>query len=41
MEIENENKYMDYRFIMPTSNICERLFSVVGHALTDRRKVLI
>lgn len=32
--------YMDSRFLLPTSNICERLFSKAGHVLTDRRKGL-
>ncbi len=36
---EKENRcYIDTRFLLPTSNICERLFSVAGHALGDRRK---
>lgn len=35
-----ENKYMDTRFVLPTSNICERLFSKAGHVLNDRRKAL-
>ena len=30
--------YMDLRFIVPTSNLCERLFSRAGYALGDRRK---
>ena len=31
-------QYMDSRFLIPTSNICERLFSRVGYALPSRRK---
>ena len=31
-------KYMDLRFIALMSNICERLFSVAGYALSDRRQ---
>ncbi len=33
----NREKYMDTRFILPTSNVFERLFSVAGYALGDRR----
>lgn len=36
-----EDHYMDTRFIIPTSNICERLFSKTGYALSDRRKRLL
>ncbi len=32
------NEYMDTRFLLPTSIICERLFSKAGFALNDRRK---
>ncbi len=36
---EQENScYIDTRFLLPTSNICERLFLVAGHALGERRK---
>lgn len=34
----NGVKYIDLSFIVPTSNICERLFSIAGFALTDRRQ---
>lgn len=34
---ENGALYMDTHFLLPTSNICERLFSKAGHALSDRR----
>ena len=30
--------YGDIRFILSTSNICERLFSTAGYVLNDRRK---
>ena len=30
-------RFLDSRFILPTSNICERLFSKVGNALNDRQ----
>ncbi|KAH9102731.1 hypothetical protein AeMF1_020740 [Aphanomyces euteiches] len=30
--------YIDCRFIRPTSNICERFFSLAKYALTDRRR---
>ena len=29
--------YMDTRFLLPTSNVCERLFSIAGYSLNDRR----
>ena len=32
---------MDLRFIRPTSNMCERLFSVAVYALNDRRKSVL
>ncbi len=35
------NGYMDTRFILPTSNICTRLFSKAGYALHDRRKGIL
>lgn len=35
---DSESKYVDLRYLFPTSNICERLFSKVGCALTERRK---
>lgn len=34
-------KYFDLCFILPTSNIVERLFSTVGFALNYRRRVLL
>ena len=30
-------QYMDTRFLLPTSNLCEHLFSVAGYALGERR----
>lgn len=33
--------YSDTRFIVPTSNVCERFFSTAGHALSDRRKSIL
>ena len=32
--------FVDTRFLLPTSNLCERLFSKAGYALTCRRKKL-
>ncbi len=29
---------MDLRFLLPTSNACERLFSRAGYVLGDRRQ---
>lgn len=34
------HKYMDTRFVLATSNICERLFSRMGYTMTDRRRGL-
>ncbi len=31
-------KYMDLRFVVPTSNMCERVFSISEYALDDRRR---
>ena len=33
--------YLDTRFLLPTSNIFERFFSISGFALTNRRKGLL
>ncbi len=33
--------YVDTRFVVPTSNMCERLFSVAGWALNGRRKRIL
>lgn len=33
-------KYIDTRFVLATSNVCERLFSRIGHVFTDRRNRL-
>ncbi len=37
LEMRSGHSYMDTRFILPTSNICERLFCLGGHILCDRR----
>ena len=37
----NKCKYIDTRFLLPTSNICERLFSKTGCTLTDNRKFIL
>lgn len=29
-------KYCELRFLLPTSNVCERLFWKVGHVFNDR-----
>ncbi len=31
-------KHMDARFCVPSSNVCERLFSTAGHLSSARRK---
>lgn len=33
--------YMDTRFLLPTSNLCERFFSIAGYAMTNRRKGIL
>lgn len=33
-----KSQYMDLRFLLATSNICERLFSIAGYATSDRRQ---
>ena len=40
-ETTSASNYLDLRFILATSNICERLFSVAGYTLSDRRKSLL
>ena len=35
------NQYGDPRFILPTTNVCERLFSVAGNALSNRRQRIV
>lgn len=37
----NISKYMDTRFVVPTSNAVERLFSMVGYAFSDMRQRLL
>eukprot|EP00475_Leptophrys_vorax_P022824 TRINITY_DN3105_c0_g1_i11.p2 TRINITY_DN3105_c0_g1~~TRINITY_DN3105_c0_g1_i11.p2 ORF type:complete len:143 (-),score=37.47 TRINITY_DN3105_c0_g1_i11:462-890(-) len=32
--------YMNMKIVIPTSNVCERLFSIVGHVYNDRRKAM-
>lgn len=36
----SEEKYIDTRFILPRSHVCERLFSTVGYGLTERQNRL-
>ncbi len=33
--------YVDTRVVVPTSNMCERLFHVAGYALNGRRKRIL
>jgi hypothetical protein len=40
-KIQAASDYIDLRFVRPTSNICERLFSVSKMALPDNRKRLL
>ena len=37
----SSTRYEDCRFILPTSNLCERLFSTARHALPERRKSML
>lgn len=37
-ESQQKSRYLDLRFILATSNLCERLFSLAGHAIGSRRK---
>lgn len=34
-------KYIDIRFLLPTSNLCERLFSKAGYAFNERRRGIL
>lgn len=36
-----KSKYVDMRFIVSTSNICDRLLSITGYALNDLRKAVL
>ncbi len=36
-ERNSRDFYIDTRFLLPTSNTCDRLFSITGNALSDRR----
>eukprot|EP00171_Calliarthron_tuberculosum_P009436 IDg9436t1 len=33
--------YIDLRFLLPTFNVCERLFSKAGYVINDRRKAIL
>ena len=37
----SESKYLDVRHIFPTSNICERTFSVANNVLGERRRAIL
>ena len=37
MKPEENSQYLDLRFMVPTSNLCERLFSKAGYSLGNRR----
>jgi hypothetical protein len=39
--VQQSEKYLDLRFIRPTSNICERQFSISGLAYTKNRQGLL
>lgn len=39
-EMRTFERYIDTRFILPTSNLCERLFSVAKNAVGERRQCL-
>lgn len=38
---QGESKYIDTRFVVATSNMCERLFSIGGAAMGTRRKGML
>ena len=40
-QVDDFSRYMDSQFILPTSNICEHLFSIVGIALNNRRASIL
>ncbi len=40
VSVPTNSSYMDIRFLLPTSNICEHLFSIAGYSLTDRSKAI-
>jgi hypothetical protein len=40
-KVMRSSTYIDCRFIRPTSNVCERLFSLSKFALPDNRKSLL
>lgn len=33
--------YMHTRYLLSTSDICERLYSIAGHTLTNRRRGIL
>ena len=39
-KVQSPSRYIDCRFIRPTSNMCERLFSISKAAMPDSRKAL-
>lgn len=41
MQTEFASKYVDLRFILATSDICELLFSVSGFSVGNRKKVIL
>lgn len=41
LQDSSQASYLDLRFIVPTSNMCERLFSKAGHALSSRRMSIL
>jgi hypothetical protein len=40
-KIQSVSLYMDCRFILPTSNVCERFFSTAGYCLNDYRQNIL
>lgn len=41
MSLTAYEQYIDLRFLLPTSNICERFISISGHVFNDRCKRLL
>lgn len=36
-----QSAYLNTRFLLPTSNICQHFFSIVGYALTNSKKGIL
>lgn len=36
-----KSEYMDTRYLVLTSNVCERMFSIANHTLTNQRRGIL